>query len=110
MDHLRPIPASERITFGRFRNLWSFRRTAGTWHESANKAFPAIGIKSALEHRADEPSHSQRAASDRVLLGDVESSEIICDSVNRIQWVLSDVLPGIEDEPNSPGAFIEDQR
>jgi hypothetical protein len=42
--------------------------------------------------------------------GTLESSEIICDSVNRIQWVLSDVLPGIEDEPNSPGAFIEDQR
>ena len=33
--------------------------------------------------------------------GTSESAEIIRDSVNRIEWVLSDVLPSSEDEPKS---------
>jgi hypothetical protein len=31
-----------------------------------------------------------------------ESGEVIRNSVNRIDWVLSEVLPGIEDEPKIP--------
>jgi hypothetical protein len=34
--------------------------------------------------------------------GTSESAEVIHDSVNRIQWVLSDVLP-VKDEPKSSG-------
>jgi hypothetical protein len=33
--------------------------------------------------------------------GTSESAEIIRDSVDRIEWVLSDVLPSIDDEPKS---------
>jgi hypothetical protein len=35
--------------------------------------------------------------------GSSESAEIIRESVNRIEWVLSDVLPGIDDEQKSSG-------
>jgi hypothetical protein len=42
--------------------------------------------------------------------GTSESAEIIRDSANRIEWVLSDVLPGIEDEPKARGASTGNQR
>jgi len=42
--------------------------------------------------------------------GTSESAEVIRNSVNRIEWVLSDVLPGIEDEPKAHSASAENQR
>jgi hypothetical protein len=42
--------------------------------------------------------------------GTSESAEIIHNSVNRIEWVLSDVLPSIEDEPKAHSASTGYQR